>query len=103
MDISLHTRYILKIINGIYHLEFSMDIFKDDLFKYKYFRLAFIILVVGIAIYWFLDYTSVESRCTRYIQGLGSLLGTGGNGMREAALDAASQPLIEECIQRGGP
>ena len=80
-----------------------MDIFRDDLFKNKYFKTAFILLALCIGIYWFIDYNSVESRCTRYVQGLGSLLGTGGNGMREAALDAASRPLIEECIQRGGP
>ncbi|MBI4226519.1 hypothetical protein HY612_05400 [Candidatus Roizmanbacteria bacterium] len=64
--------------------------------------LVIIAIVVGIA--WFINYNSVESKCKRHAQELGSILGTGGgNKLRDLQMQVASEPLIQECIKRGGP
>lgn len=80
-----------------------MDIFKDDLFKNKYFLGVLAALVVIGTVIYFINYNSVESRCKRYAQSLGSLLGAGGNKLRDLQLQSASQPLIQDCIKNGGP
>lgn len=81
-----------------------MDIFRDDLFKNKYFVAVVVTLIfVGLAIY-FLNYNSVESRCERYVQGLvGSMRGPESNRLEQMQLQNASKSIIEECIKRGGP
>ena len=80
-----------------------MDILRDDLFKNKYFVmiLAFFGLIIAIA--WLINYNSVESRCTRYAQGLGSMFRSNGNKMMDLQIKVASEPLIQDCINRGGP
>ena len=81
-----------------------MNVFKDDLFKNKYFVIVLVILAIVVGIAWFINYNSVESKCKRYVQGLGSMLGTGGgNKLRDLQMQTASEPLIQECIKRGGP
>lgn len=81
-----------------------MNVFKDDLFRNKYFVtiLAILALVVGIA--WFIGYNSVESKCRRYAQRLGSTFGAGsGSKLRDLQIQTASDPLIQDCVKRGGP
>lgn len=81
-----------------------MNVFKDDLFKNKYFVAVFAILVVVVGVVWFIDYNSVESRCRRYAQGLSSTLGIkGANKFGDLQIQKASEPLIQACIRRGGP
>lgn len=58
-------------------------------------------LVIGII--WFINYNSVESKCQRYVQGLSSKLGVGENKLRNLQLQSTSEPLIQDCIKRGGP
>lgn len=80
-----------------------MNVFKDDLFKNKYFLTVLVILAVVVGIAWFINYNSVESKCRRYVQGLASTLGTGGgNELRDLQIQTVSEPLIQECIKRGG-
>jgi len=80
-----------------------MDVLHDDLFKNKYFVSLLAILVLVSGIIWFIRYNSVESQCRRYAQGLGSLLGAGGNKLRDLQLQSAAEPLIQDCVRRGGP
>jgi len=80
-----------------------MDIFKEDLLKNKYFLILVTILVIAGGVIWFLNYNSVESRCRRYVKGLGSVFGEERNKLRELQLEKASDSLIRECIRRGGP
>lgn len=81
-----------------------MDILKDDLFKNKYFVSILAILAVIVGVVYFINYNSVEAKCKRYAQGLGAMLGVGGgNELRNLQMHSASEPLIQECIKRGGP
>lgn len=80
-----------------------MDVLRDDLFKNKYFLIVFGVLIAIGLVFYFINYNSVKSRCGRYAQGLGSVLSSGDNKLRQLQLQTASQPLIEECIKRGGP
>ena len=81
-----------------------MNIFRDDLLKNKYFITIITILSLIIGILWFVNYNSVEQKCKRYVQGLSSHLGTGGeNKLRDLQIQKASESLIQDCIKRGGP
>lgn len=91
---------VLSPVGGF--VQSNMDVFKDDLFKNKYFIAVLTFLAIIIGITWLINYNSVESRCKRYVQGLGSMLGTGGNKLREMQIQSASEPLIQDCIKRDG-
>jgi hypothetical protein len=81
-----------------------MNIFKDDLFKNKYFVIMLAIGAVVIGALWLADYYSIESKCERYAQESSALLGLKqGNKLRDLQLKTALSPLIQDCIERGGP
>lgn len=80
-----------------------MNIFHDDLLKNKYFLGVVVFIGIIIAVIWFIDFNSIENKCQRYAQGLGSMLGAGDNRLQKLQLESASQPLVEDCIKRGGP
>ncbi len=80
-----------------------MNVLKDDLFKNKYFVITFVILAIIIGIVWFMDYNSMESKCKRHVQGLGSFFSPGENKLRDLQIHTVSEPLIQDCIRRGGP
>lgn len=85
-------------------VECGMNVFKDDLFENKYFVIILAILIIVVGIAWFINYNSVESKCKRYVQGLESMFAVGsGNKLRNLQIRAASDPLIQDCIKRGGP
>lgn len=82
----------------------KMNVFKDDLFKKRYFVtiLAILSFIIGIA--WFINYNSIESKCKRYSKKLGSSFSVGkGNKLMELQIQKALDPIIQECIKRGGP
>lgn len=80
-----------------------MDILRDDLFKNKYFLVIVSILAVIIGVIYLFNYNSIESKCRRYTQNLGSMLGVGGSRLRDLQLQTASDSLVQDCIKRGGP
>ena len=80
-----------------------MGIFRDDLLKNKYFLGTVAFIGIIIAVVWFLDFNSIENKCQRYAQRLGSMLGAGDNRLQKLQLESATQPLVEDCIKRGGP
>jgi hypothetical protein len=88
------------------YLEFvtlnDMDALHDDLFQNKYFRIILVVFgVIGLGIY-LVDYVSVESKCERYYEKVGSVFSTGSE-LRELQIDSAMSSSIEDCIDRGGP
>jgi len=80
-----------------------MNVLQDDLFKNKYFLSILVVLGVIILFFWVKDFNSVESQCSRHVKKLGSMLNYGGTKSREMALEKASESLIQDCIERGGP
>ncbi len=80
-----------------------MDVLRDDLFKNKYFLIIVSILAVIIGVIYLVNSNSVESKCKRYVQNLGTMLGAGGSGLKDIQLQTASESLVQDCIKRGGP
>lgn len=81
-----------------------MNVFKDDLFGNKYFIAMSLILFVVVGITWFTNYNSIESKCERYVQRIGSMIGArSGNTLRDLQIHSASEALIKDCVARGGP
>ncbi len=80
-----------------------MDILRDDLFKNKYFLIIVLVLAIVVGVIYLFNYNSVESRCKRYVQNLGSMLGTGDSKLGDLQLQAASESLVQDCVKRGGP
>jgi len=79
-----------------------MDILRDDLFRNKYFLVTLSVVAIISAVIYVIHFNSVESRCQRYVQKMGIILGAGGNKLRDLQLQKASEPLIQDCIKRGG-
>lgn len=76
--------------------------YKEDLLKNKYFLWVVAALVVAGVIAFLIDYNSVESKCERHYRGMDFMFGA-GSGLDELQIEAASKPLIQKCIERGGP
>ncbi len=79
-----------------------MNVFKDDLLKNKFFVtiLAIVAIIIGVA--YVIDYNSVESKCQRYVDSFSSTLGS-NNKTKVLLVKTAAKPLLQECIERGGP
>jgi len=77
-----------------------MDIYRDDLLKNKYFLgvMGIIALIAGVI--YIINYNSLENRCTRKIQSVGSYFGT-RNKLQEMALNSAMEKEIQKCIKSG--
>jgi len=79
-----------------------MDIFKDDLFKNKFF-LAILGVIIAIAgIIYLINYNSLESRCTRSVKNTAVFL-TPSTRLQQLNLNTAIKQQVQDCLRRGGP
>lgn len=75
------------------------NIWTKNLFDYKPVRIFALVIIILFAVYYVVDYFSVESKCRREIEQYGSLFGSPVNEtksyMRKIAVDSAVKSCVE--------
>lgn len=77
-----------------------MNIFKDDLFKNKYFLFVAGLFALIVFFFYLMNYNSLENKCRRQFEKAGSFFAP-KNKLQEQLLNSSVDHLVRECVEKG--